>query len=151
MTTLTIITDISAGIEKCFDLARSIDVLLNSMSKSKERAIAGRLIGLCEAGDTITWEALHFGMKQKLTSEITKMNRPVFFEDSMMKGAFKSMRHEHHFREMNGKTIMTDVFIYETPFGIFGKFFNLLILKNYMKNLIEQRNQTIKTLAEKMD
>ena len=121
------------------------------MSKSKERAIAGRLIGLCEAGDTITWEALHFGMKQKLTSEITKMNRPVFFEDSMMKGAFKSMRHEHHFREMNGKTIMTDVFIYETPFGIFGKFFNLLILKNYMKNLLEQRNQTIKTLAEKMD
>ena len=149
MTTLTLITEIAAGIEKCFDIARSIDVHVNSMSNTRERAIAGKITGLCEAGDKVTWEATHFGIKQQLISEITKMNRPVCFEDKMLKGAFKSMRHEHHFREINGKTIMKDVFIYETPFNIFGKLFDQLILKNYMKNLLEQRNKTIKSLAER--
>jgi ligand-binding SRPBCC domain-containing protein len=149
MTTIDITTEISAGIETCFDLSRSVDIHILSTGKTNEKAIAGRTSGLCEAGDNITWQAKHFGITQNLVVEITKVEKPFFFEDRMIKGAFKSMRHEHHFKEADGKTIMTDKFEYEVPFWIFGEVFNKLILKNYMRKFLLERNRVIKSIAEK--
>lgn len=76
------------------------------------------------------------------------MEYPYFFEDIMLKGAFKSMRHEHHFKNDNGHTIMDDIFEYEAPLGILGKAFDTLILKNYMTKLLVTRNNVIKEVAE---
>jgi hypothetical protein len=39
---------------------------------------------------------------------------------------------------------MTDIFEFESPAGIIGKFFNRVFLKNYMKNLLSERNEIIK-------
>jgi ligand-binding SRPBCC domain-containing protein len=149
MTTINLTTEISASIETCFDLSRSVDIHILSTGKTNEKAIAGRTSGLCEAGDNITWEAKHFGITQNLVVEITKVEKPFFFEDKMLKGAFKSMRHEHHFKEADGKTIMTDTFEYEVPFWIFGEVFNKLVLKNYMRKFLLERNRVIKSIAER--
>jgi ligand-binding SRPBCC domain-containing protein len=148
MTHINLTTEIAAGIEITFDLARDVETHKLSMQRSNEIAVAGRMAGLCEAGDTITWPT-HFWIRQKLTVEITKMRRPFFFEDKMLSGAFKSMRHEHHFSYETGKTIMTDHFEYEVPFGILGKVFDQVILKDYMTRLLTMRNDIIKMLAEK--
>jgi ligand-binding SRPBCC domain-containing protein len=148
MTTINLTTEISANIETCFDLSRSVDIHILSTGKTNEKAIAGRVSGLCEAGDSITWEAKHFGITQNLVVEITKVEKPFFFEDKMLKGAFKSMRHEHHFKEADGKTIMTDKFEYEVPSWIFGGMFNKLVLKNYMRKFLLERNRVIKSIAE---
>lgn len=40
----------------------------------------------------------------------------------MVKGTFKSFRHEHHFESTGNGTRMTDRFDYKPPFGILGKF-----------------------------
>lgn len=149
MTTIHLTTDMNAEIGKCFDLARDIDAHMLSADGTNERAIAGRTKGLCELGDTITWEAKHFGVKQTLTVEIVKFARPHFFEDKMVKGAFRSMRHEHYFEERMGKTIMTDKFEYEVPFGIIGLVFDRVILKNYMTKFLETRNRIMKSIVEK--
>ncbi len=149
MTTIHVTTRFYAGIEKCFDASRSIDLHLQSMAKTKERAIAGRTSGLCEMGDTITWEAVHFGIKQRMTVEITKMDRPVFFEDRMIKGTFKSMRHEHFFEVQDGLTVMTDKFHYEVPFGMAGWLFDAWLLKRYMTRFLLMRNRVIKEVVEK--
>ncbi len=148
MTTILLTTEINAPIEKCFDLSRDADIHLLSTKKTNERAIAGRTSGLFELNDTVTWEAVHFGVKQQLTVKITKFNKPYFFEDTMLKGAFKSMRHEHHFEDKNGATEMKDIFMYETPFGIFGKLFDYFVLKNYMTKFLLVRNEVIKSAAE---
>lgn len=144
---LTII--IHSKINKCFDLARDIDAHQLSTAKTKEKAIAGRTTGLCELGDTITWEARHFGIKQRLTVEIVKMEPPYIFEDKMIKGAFKSMHHEHHFKSENGRTIMTDRFFYEVPFGFLGKLFDKIILKRYKTRFLKNRNKVLKNILEK--
>ena len=143
-------THINAPVETCFNLCRDIDLHQVSTEKTKERAIAGRTSGLCELGDTITWEANHFGIKQQLTVKITQLNYPYFFEDIMLKGAFKSMKHGHYFEENNGHTIMKDVFEYETPFGILGKLFDTLILKRYMTSFLKERNRILKNSAEQI-
>jgi ligand-binding SRPBCC domain-containing protein len=148
MPIINLTTEIDSDINRCFDLARDIGIHILSTEKTNERAIAGRTSGLCEEGDTITWEAKHFGLWQRLTVEMVKVEKPIFFEDRMLKGAFKNMRHEHHFKEVNGKTVMTDKFEYEVPFGSIGELFDNLILKSYMTRFLKTRNRILKSVAE---
>lgn len=148
MTEIHLETHINAPIEVCFNLARSIDLHEISLEQTNEKAVAGKTSGLIEKGEFVTWRAKHFGVNQQLTVEITEMNPPDYFCDEMTKGAFKTMRHEHIFERNEIETLMTDKFIYEVPFSIFGGIFNSLILENYMKRLLQSRNQTIKQIAE---
>ncbi len=143
--------EINAPIERCFDLACSIDLHQISTHKTKEKAIAGRTSGLVELNDTVTWQATHFGVRQKLTSKITAFERPFYFQDEQTKGAFKSFTHQHHFKQANDKVIMTDVFEFISPFGWIGRIFNRLVLTNYMKKFLTDRNQVIKEYAESRD
>jgi len=154
-------TKINAPIQAVFDLSRDIDFHQKCASKTREKAVAGRTSGLINLGETVTWEAVHFGVKQQLTTKITEMNAPHSFTDEMVKGAFKSIRHEHlfHFdsaecskcstRPSNNSncsciTIMEDKFYFESPLGIFGKLFNSVVLKQYMTRFLEERNKAIK-------
>ena len=151
MNTIHLTTEIKASIERCFDLSRDVDAHKLSAKNTREKAIAGRTSGLCELGDTITWEARHFGIRQNLTVEISQFNRPFFFEDKMLRGAFKSMRHEHRFEDRNGATIMNDQFEYEVPLGVAGRLFDKLVLKNYMTKFLRTRNQILKEMAEQQE
>ena len=148
MTEIYLETLINAPIQICFDLSRSIDLHKISLEHTNEKAIAGRTSGLIEKGEFVTWQAKHFGVNQKMTVKITALDSPIYFCDEMTKGTFKSMRHEHFFEQKDNKTLMKDKFCYETPFWFFGQIFDALILENYMKQLLETRNQTIKRIAE---
>ena len=61
---------INAPIEVCFDLTRDVEIHTKTTAKTKERAVAGVTSGLMEEGDQVTWEAVHLGIKQKLTAKI---------------------------------------------------------------------------------
>ncbi len=148
MPKIIITTIIKAPILRCFDLTRSIDLHLQTSAHTHEEVIAGVRSGLINKGESVTWKATHFGITQTLSSEISEMDSPFMFEDSMLEGAFKSIQHQHWFEEENGKTIMKDIFIFESPFGIYGRLFNFLVLTNYMKRFLKKRNQTIKQVAE---
>ncbi len=141
-------TLIKAPIERCFDLSRSIDLHSTSVRKTGEKAIAGTTTGLIGPGETVTWRARHFGVRQNLTSKITGFEYPTYFCDEMMKGAFKRMRHEHHFRHQSGITVMTDLLEFESPFGRLGRMVNNLVLIEYMKQFLLMRNAAIKRVAE---
>lgn len=121
---------------------------MHSTAHTNERAIAGKTTGLIELGETVTWEATHFGIRQRLTSQITHMKSPSYFVDEMVKGAFKRFRHEHRFSEIKHATLMIDIFDYTSPFGIFGKIADTVFLYRYMERLLRQRNQYIKKAAE---
>lgn len=141
-------TFIKADQKIVFDLARSIDLHQISTAHTHERAIAGKTSGLIELGESVTWEAKHFGIVQQLTSKITEMQSPDYFADEMVSGAFKSFKHQHIFEAKGGETIMTDVFDYISPYGILGKVADWLFLKRYMTDLLVQRNHIIKEHAE---
>ncbi|WP_100074854.1 SRPBCC family protein [Chryseobacterium camelliae] len=148
MPVVTLKTKINADIHTVFELARNIDVHRSSMSDTEEIAIAGRTSGLIETGETVTWKARHLGIQQTLTSKIISMKRPYEFTDIMIQGAFRSMHHQHIFRTEGKATVMTDIFEFESPFGIIGKAFNALYLTRYLKNLLEDRNRYLKQCAE---
>lgn len=129
-------------------IARSIDAHMASTAGTSERAVAGRTSGLIEMGETVTWEARHFGIKQSLTVRITALDRPHLFADEMVKGAFASMRHLHKFQSVNHGTLMEDEFHFAAPLGILGRIAERTFLTRYMKNFLYKRNQALKDLAE---
>jgi ligand-binding SRPBCC domain-containing protein len=139
---------IDAPIEKCFDLARSIDLHMESTKHTGETAIAGKTSGIIELNETVTWRAKHFGIWQTLTSKIIEMERPQYFVDEMVQGAFKAFRHEHRFESVADRTIMIDIFDYTSPLGLLGKSADRLFLKSYMRHLLIKRNEVIKRHAE---
>ena len=148
MTQIELTTFIDAPIERCFDLARSIDLHIESTKQTGEKAIAGRTSGLIALGETVTWRAKHFGVWQNVTSKITEFDYPNSFTDEMVSGAFKSFRHEHLFFAINDQTVMKDLFVFESPCGFAGELVNKLFLGRYMSRLLEKRNRVIKQAAE---
>ncbi|MEM1220891.1 MAG: SRPBCC family protein [Bacteroidota bacterium] len=139
---------IDAPKDRVFDLARSIDLHQVSTAQTNERAVGGRTAGLIELGETVTWRAKHLGVYQHLTVRITEMERPHFFVDEMVKGAFKGFRHQHLFEEEKGGTKMTDIFDYQSPLGWLGYLADWLFLEAYMRRFLAQRNQVIKAFCE---
>lgn len=141
-------TFIHAETDVVFDLSRSIDLHQVSTAHTEEKVVGGRLSGLMELGESVTWRARHFGMVQQLTSKITALEKPGYFVDEMVQGAFKSFKHEHLFVSRDQGTVMTDIFTYRSPFGILGKVADVLFLKKYMERFLIQRNMVIKEYAE---
>lgn len=141
---------IRAPIERCFDLARDVEVHTQTTIQTKEKAVSGITTGLLNAGDSVTWEAIHFGIKQRLTAKVTVMNRPYRFEDIMIKGAFHSFKHIHEFIEQENGTLMIDYFQYRSPLGPLGILADKLFLEKYMQEFIVRRSVALRKVAESM-
>jgi ligand-binding SRPBCC domain-containing protein len=145
------VTQIGAPIERCFDLARSVEVHLAGNVHWGEAAVAagGVTSGLIGLGRRITWRAKHFGVWQQLTSQITAMDRPAYFQDTMIKGPFRSMNHDHFFRSLSrDETEMRDIFCFAAPLGVLGRLAERAVLRRYMQALLGERNATIREIAE---
>jgi ligand-binding SRPBCC domain-containing protein len=148
MTTIELATHIAAPRERCFDLARSIELHEYTTSATGERAVAGTTSGLLELNDEVTWRARHFWIWQRLTGRISAYERPQHFQDVMLRGAFRSLRHDHYFDEVAGGTIMRDVLAFSAPLGPLGWLAERLFLSAYMRRFLESRNRVLKSVAE---
>lgn len=148
MPSIHITTFIAGPIERVFDLSRSIDLHKISTAGTKEEAIDGVITGLININETVTWKANHLFKTRFFTSRITAMERPNFFYDEMLKGDFKSFRHEHHFKTVDNGSIMIDLVKFETPYKKIGEIFNRIYLQKYLHTLLGKRNSIIKEYAE---
>jgi ligand-binding SRPBCC domain-containing protein len=151
MTILEELTTIHAPIGRCFDLSRSVEVHVLGNVHFGEQALPleGQTAGLLGLGDRVTWQARHFGVRQRLTSEITRFDPPHAFQDTMLGGAFAWMQHDHFFRERaDGATEMRDVFRFAAPLGVLGLIAERMVLERYMRGLLRERNDVIRKVAE---
>ncbi len=141
-------TLIHAPAERVYDLSRSVRVHQDSMAAFGEKAVGGKVFGLMDLGDTVTWKARHLRKVRVLTVKITSAHRPFYFRDEMIRGDFRQMRHEHYFKGIDNGTIMIDIFQFDTPYGRFGEILNNFYLTTYLKNILTGRNLLIKSYAE---
>lgn len=149
MPTLFVETKIQAPIELCFDLARDIEIHCLTTAQTEERVVTGKTSGLLELGDEITFEAVHLGVRQRLSSRIVEYNRPYRFVDRMVKGAFKTLRHTHEFESLADATLMRDTLEWESPLGILGKVADRLMVESHMRKFLLERNRELKRIIER--
>lgn len=148
MPTIHLTTFIEAPAERVFDLSRHIGLHKESMASFREEAVAGTRFGLIEKDETVTWKARHFFRERILRVKITEMKKPEMFIDEQTEGSFRMMKHEHYFKPCDNGTIVIDLFHFESPYGVLGRWFNELWLTRYLRKIIELRNNVIKQYAE---
>jgi ligand-binding SRPBCC domain-containing protein len=147
MVKLEFSTIIAAPIERCFDLARSIDFHLHTSVSTGEVAIAGKMSGLIGLHETVTWRGRHLGFRFEHESLIDRFDRPHHFRDVMVRGSFKSFQHDHFFAPEDGGTWMRDVIEFTAPCGLLGRFAESL-LSPYVRRFMRHRVAAIKAAAE---
>jgi len=147
--TIRVETVINAPIERCFDLARDPDLHARSVAQTGERVVSRTGSGLLGLGDVVTFEARHFGVRQRLTARIIRFEPPHLFEDRMVRGAFRSVTHLHAFERTEAGTRMVDTFAYEAPLGPLGALAARLILTRYLRRLLIARAAFLKQHAER--
>jgi ligand-binding SRPBCC domain-containing protein len=148
MQTIRIETHIAAPADRCFLLSLSIDLHMDSTAPTREHAIAGVTHGLIGAGESVTWQGTHFGFRLRHTSKIVAYEPYRFFCDEMTAGMFRSFRHEHYFDGHGNKTRMCDVLEFAAPMGPLGALMERLVLRNYLRRFLIERNLVIKEAAE---
>jgi ligand-binding SRPBCC domain-containing protein len=150
--TIRLTTHIAAPRERVFDLTRSIDLHTRSLDWTGEVPVAGRMSGLIGRGETVTWRARHLGVRQRLTSRISAYERPAYFQDVMVRGAFAWMEHDHWLDATpEGGTVLRDELRFAAPLGILGRIAETLVLRRYMTRFLERRNAVIKRVAESQE
>jgi ligand-binding SRPBCC domain-containing protein len=148
MTTIIVETRIAAPIDMCFDLARDVDAHLRTSSSTGERAIGGKTSGLLDLGDIVTFEAVHFGLRQRLTSKIVEFDRPRRFVDEMLKGAFASLRHVHEFVPEGATVLMRDTLTWRSPLGPLGTIADKIFVERHLRNFMIAKQSELKEYAE---
>lgn len=140
---------IHAPVQRCFDLSRSIEVHLLGTERTEEQAVAGVTTGLIGLGEWVCWRAKHLGVRQNLTSKITAFEPPIYFQDTMLQGAFAFMQHDHFFRAVSdNQTEVRDRFRFAAPLPFLGPLAEHLFLKRYMERFLKHRNEIVKRIAE---
>ena len=118
---------------------------------TKERLVGNKKEGLAEMGDVLVFEAVHLGVRQRLSSQITELVRPTLFADRALSGAFRSLYHRHEFTAIANGTLMRDRLEWTSPLGLLGRFADALFLKRYMLRFLVIRNRNLKAIVEEFN
>lgn len=145
---ISLTTRIAAPIERCFLLSLSIDLHQQAASHTMERAIAGVTHGIIGAGETVTWQGRHFGLMLTHQSVISGYERPQYFQDTMLQGAFRYFVHDHFFTIDGSETLMRDELRFEAPWGLLGRIAERIAVRSHMENFLRERNSSLRATAE---
>jgi len=86
------------------------------------------------------------GIKMNWMTEITHVDDKKYFVDEQRFGPYALWHHQHHFKEVKGGVLMTDIVNYAIPYGPLGQFANDLIVAKKLKNVFAFREKAITDL-----
>lgn len=138
-------TIVRAPIDLCFQLTCAIALVREELGMTP---VSGRTTGFVTGGDMVRWEGWQLGWKHFHVSHISSYERPVFMQDTMADGRFKTFQHDHHLRESADGTVMEDELRFTLPFGLPGRLVGRLILAPHVQRLMKRRFARIKGIAE---
>jgi len=95
-------------------------------------------------GMIITYKVTPFlGIKMNWMTEITHVKENDYFVDEQRTGPYALWHHQHHFKEVKGGVLMTDIVNYAIPYGPIGQFANDLIVAKKLKQVFAFREKAI--------
>ncbi len=79
-------------------------------------------------------------------TEITHVMDKKFFVDDQKTGPFKVWHHQHHFEEVDGGVLMTDIIYYKVGFSFLGRIAEVIFVNKSVKRIFDYR----KTVLDEM-
>ncbi|MGI4854083.1 MAG: SRPBCC family protein [Janthinobacterium lividum] len=142
---------VQAPIERCFELSCCLELVHEELGMN---AVSGKTEGFVVGGDIVRWEGWQLGLKHFHVSHISGFERPVFMQDTMLDGRFKTFQHDHHFCQQAGAapaTLLQDELRFSLPFGALGGLVARTIMVPHIHKLMASRFARIKRIAESED
>jgi ligand-binding SRPBCC domain-containing protein len=136
---------INAPIERCFMLSTNIELVGRTLGM---KPVEGKTSGAVVGNDRLLWAGWKFGLPHLHETHITAYEPPAFFQDTMGKGRFKRYQHDHHFYEMDDRTVLNDKIRFSMPLGFVGRFVAQFVLVPYISRRLRRRLVLLKQLAE---
>ncbi len=138
--------EVHAPIERCFALTCSVALVHQELGmKLKD----GRTCDLVVGGDILRWEGWQLGMKHFHVSHISSYDKPVFMQDTMLDGRFKTFQHDHHLKQRPyGIIQLQDEVRFSLHFGWAGRLVGRVVMVPHIRRLLRNRFARIKRLAE---
>lgn len=82
-------------------------------------------------------------IKTSWITEITHLIPKKMFVDEQRFGPYAMWHHEHHFEEINGNVVMTDIVSYKLPLGFLGRLVTGKIIRKKIKSIFRYRYQAV--------
>ncbi len=102
------------------------------------------------AGMIITYKITPLlGVKMNWMTEITHVKEKEYFIDEQRFGPYALWHHQHHFKEVDGGVLMTDILNYAIPYGFIGWIANNWIVEKKVKSIFEYREKAIEGIFGK--
>lgn len=76
-------------------------------------------------------------------TEITHIKEQEYFVDEQRKGPYRIWHHEHHFREVPGGVVMTDILHYDIGKWIFGRIAGALFVHRTVREIFGFRREAL--------
>ncbi len=96
------------------------------------------------AGMIITYKVSPLlGVKLNWMTEITHVQDHQYFVDEQRFGPYALWHHQHHFKEITGGVLMTDILDYAIPYSLIGRLSNRLFVGRQIEKIFAYRNQAI--------
>jgi ligand-binding SRPBCC domain-containing protein len=87
-----------------------------------------------------------FGIKMNWMTEITHVKEGEYFVDEQRFGPYALWHHQHHFKEIDGGVLMTDILNYAIPYGLIGRFANSVSIGKQIKKIFTYREKAIEEM-----
>jgi len=150
MTAIVDETLIAAPGELCFDLTRDVEAHLKTSSTTGERAVGGKTSGLLELNGVVTFEAVHFDIRQRLTSKIVDFDCPKRFVDEMVRDAFRRLSHVHESIIDGDTVVMRDTLTWHSVFGLLSVIADKFLIEAHMRKVMVRKQSALKAYAERL-
>ena len=140
---------VQAPAERCFDLARSVELHVDSATDIAARLVGGRMRGLSANGDCTIWSARFLGVRFAMTTCIENFAPPFGFGDRLTRGLLRKFAHVYRFiPQPDGGCAMSDELTLEAPGGFFGRLLERCYLARRMSVLVRRRLEHVRRVAE---
>lgn len=140
---LKTVTTINKPLTEVFDFfskAENLDKLTPSKVKFK---ILTPLPILMFPGQIIKYKIKLFNIPFYWKTEITEWNPPHKFADKQLSGPYVKWDHQHIFREVDGKTEMTDIVTYKSKGWILASFLHWLFVDKNVNEIFAYREKRL--------
>ncbi len=88
------------------------------------------------------------GIKMNWVTEITHVRDHRYFIDEQRFGPYALWHHQHHFEEMDGGVLMTDILHYKVPYGFIGTIADALFVHNRVEEIFQFRVKAVEKIFD---
>lgn len=118
------------------------------LRKYKKGALETGADSLLKQDDKVGFKLQFLGRTRELVTRIENLEFPKHFVSTLVRGPFKTLTHEQHFKPIDNGTLLIDVLEYEPAFGSMGKLADRAMIRSFLKKYLDAKNRLIQQYAE---